>query len=225
VRRRAARELAILGHWTARRPELVAVLFDEEDRRSVRALVRGAVERAPAELRIAGLVPTPALPERALAELARAPTPAAVAALLVAWQHPYGLPLAARARSPQPDLYALELALGRAAAARLTAVAHRVGGFLAAFIHETIDLDALARGAGLGPDRGRRLTRSSRVAGRSRSRRSSAPWRRATRRPRRTVWRRCSGGVRSGRPCASTATTWRRSRTPCYGRASGRSSS
>jgi vacuolar-type H+-ATPase subunit C/Vma6 len=141
VRRRAARELAILGHWTARRPELVAVLFDEEDRRSVRALVRGAVERAPAELRIAGLVPTPALPERALAELARAPTPAAVAAVLVAWQHPFGPPLAARARSPQPDLYALELSLGRAAAARLTTVARRVGGFLAAFIHETIDLE------------------------------------------------------------------------------------
>jgi len=141
VRRRAAAALAILGHWTARRPELVAVLFDEEDRRSVRALLRGAVERAPAELRIAGLVPTPALPERALEELARAPTPAAVAALLIAWQHPYGPPLAARARSPQPDLYALELSLGRAAAARLTAVARRVGGLLAAFIHETIDLE------------------------------------------------------------------------------------
>ncbi|HXV90304.1 MAG TPA: V-type ATPase subunit [Gemmatimonadales bacterium] len=141
VRRRAARELAILGRWTARRPELVAVLFDEEDRRSVRALVRGAVERAPAELRIAGLVPTPALPERALEELARAPTPAAVAALLVAWQHPYGPPLAARARSPQPDLYALEQALDRAAAARLTAVARRVGGLLAAFVHQTIDLE------------------------------------------------------------------------------------
>lgn len=141
VRRRAARELAILGRWTARRPELVAVLFDEEDRRSVRALVRGAVERAPAELRIAGLVPTPALPERALEELARAPTPAAVAALLVAWQHPFGPPLAARARSPQPDLYALEQALDRAAAARLTAVARRVGGLLAAFVHQTIDLE------------------------------------------------------------------------------------
>ncbi len=141
ARRRAARELAILGHWTARRPELVAVLFDEEDRRSVRALARGAVERAPAELRIAGLVPTPALPERALAELARAPTPVAVAALLVAWRHPYGPPLATRARAPQADLYALELSLGRAAAARLSAVARRAGGFLAAFIHETIDLE------------------------------------------------------------------------------------
>ena len=66
VRRRAAGELTILGRWTARRPELLAVLFDEEDRRSVRALLRGAVERASAGLRIAGLVPTPALPERAL---------------------------------------------------------------------------------------------------------------------------------------------------------------
>jgi vacuolar-type H+-ATPase subunit C/Vma6 len=141
VRRRAAGELAILGRWTARRPELLAVLFDEEDRRSVRALLRGAVERASAGLRIAGLVPTPALPERALEELARAPTPAAVAALLIAWQHPFGPPLAVRARSPQPDLYALELALGRAAAARLAGVARRVGGLLAAYIHESIDLD------------------------------------------------------------------------------------
>lgn len=141
VRRRAAAALAILARWTARRAELVAVLFDEEDRRSVRALLRGAVERAPAELRLAGLIPTPALPERALEELARAPTSAAVTALLIAWQHPYGPPLAARARSPQPDLYALELALARAAAARLSAVARRVGGFLAAYVHETLDLE------------------------------------------------------------------------------------
>jgi vacuolar-type H+-ATPase subunit C/Vma6 len=141
VRRRAAAALAILQHWTARRPELVPVLYDEEDRRSVRALLRGAVERAPVEQRLAGLVPTPSLPERALEELARAPTPAAVAALLVAWQHAYGPALAARARSPQPDLYALELALGRAAAARLSAVARRVRGLLAAFIQESIDLE------------------------------------------------------------------------------------
>jgi vacuolar-type H+-ATPase subunit C/Vma6 len=141
ARRRAGAALAILRHWTARRPELVAVLYDEEDRRSVRALLRGAVERAPAEQRLAGLVPTPPLPERALEELARAPTAAAVAALLVAWQHPYGPPLVARARSPQPDLYALELALGRAAAARLTAVARRVRGGLGAFIEESLDLE------------------------------------------------------------------------------------
>jgi vacuolar-type H+-ATPase subunit C/Vma6 len=141
VRRRAAAELAVLGRWSARRPDLVAALFDEEDRRSVRALLRGAIERAPAELRIAGLVPTPALPERALEELARAPTPAAVTALLAAWQHPFGPPLAVGTRSPHPDLYALESVLSRAAAARLATVARRVGGLLAAFIHETIDLD------------------------------------------------------------------------------------
>ena len=141
VRRRAAGALATLGRWTGRRPELVALLFAEEDRRSVRALVRGAAERAPAAQRVAGLVPTPILPERALDELARAPTPAAVAALLVAWRHPFGPPLAARAHSPQPDLYTLELALDRAAAAWLTQVARRVGGLLAAFIRETIDVE------------------------------------------------------------------------------------
>jgi vacuolar-type H+-ATPase subunit C/Vma6 len=141
VRRRAAAELAILRRWTARRPLLVAALFDEEDRRSVRAMVRGAVQHAPADLRLAGLVPTPALPERALGELARAPTVAAVAALLVAWRHPYGPPLAARARSAEPDLFALELALGQAAAARLETVARRGGEHLAAFVHETIDLE------------------------------------------------------------------------------------
>ncbi len=139
VRRRAAAALRILARWSRGRPEVMAVLFDEEDRRSIRALVRGAVERAPAEQRIAGLIPTPALPERALLELARAPTAAAVAALLVAWQHPFGPALAETARSAAPDLFRFELDLDRAVSARLSSTARRAGGFLATYAQETVD--------------------------------------------------------------------------------------
>jgi len=149
VRRRAAAALRILARWTRGRADVMALLFDEEDRRSIRALVRGAVERAPAEQRIAGLIPTPALPERALLELARAPTAAGVAALLVAWQHPLGPALAETARSVAPDLFRFELDLDRAASARLSGSARRVGGFLVTYAQETIDITNALTAVGL----------------------------------------------------------------------------
>lgn len=141
VRRRAAADLAVLARWAGGRAEVAAVLYDEEDRRSVRTVLRGAVARTPAADRIGGLIPSPALPERALGELARAPTPAAVAALLAAWRHPFGSALVQAARSAEPDLFALEQALGRAAATRLAAVGRRAGGLLNVYVRETIDLD------------------------------------------------------------------------------------
>lgn len=141
VRRRAAADLAVLARWTGGRPEITALLYDEEDRRSIRALVRGAVERIPAEQRLAGLIPTPGLPERALGELARAPTAAAVAALLVAWQHPCGPALADAARAVEPDLFQFEQALGRAVAARLTAIGRRAHGLVQSYVQDSIDVE------------------------------------------------------------------------------------
>ncbi len=141
VRRRAAAHLATLARWTGGRVEIAAVLYDGEDRRSVRAALRGALQRAPVEARLAGLIPTPALPERALAALARTPTPAAAAALLVAWRHHLGPPLVTATQSAAPDPFHLELALNRATAARLVAAGRRAGGQLAAYVRETIDLE------------------------------------------------------------------------------------
>ena len=108
VRRAAAAKLRTLTRWAGARKALLAVVFEDEDRRSLRAMLRGAVHGASAEQRLGGLIPTPALPERALGELARQPTPGAVAALLAAWGSPYGPALLPDAAAVHPDLLALE---------------------------------------------------------------------------------------------------------------------
>ena len=127
LRRMAAGRLHILARWCGPRVGVLAVWFEDEDRRSLRAMLRGAVQHAPADTRLAGLVPTPALPERALRELANQPTPAAVAALLTAWRNPYGSALLAAASVAQPDLFTLEILVNRTFAQRATRAA-RGGG-------------------------------------------------------------------------------------------------
>jgi vacuolar-type H+-ATPase subunit C/Vma6 len=140
VRRWAAGALRTLARWAGPRVAALAVIYEEEDRKSLRAILRGAVRGAPAETRLSGLIPTPALPERALEELARQPTPAAVAALLTAWRNPYGAVLAAAASVAQPDPFTLDLALDRALAARALAASRRASGELVGHVRETIDL-------------------------------------------------------------------------------------
>jgi vacuolar-type H+-ATPase subunit C/Vma6 len=141
VRRWAAEELRTLARWTSRRPELGVVLFEDEDRRSLRALTRGASQGTGTELRLAGLIPTPSLPERALGELARQPSTAALAALLVAWRHPYGPALRADPAAAGPDLLRLEMELSRTFAARALAAAVKGGRRLLAYVREVIDLE------------------------------------------------------------------------------------
>lgn len=140
VRRVAAARLRVLARWSGVRAEALTVLFEDEDRRSLRALVRGAVQGAPAEARLAGLVPTPTLPERALRELAERTKPAAIAALLTAWRNPYGSALLPVASAAQPDLFRLELLVNRTFATRALRAARGVS-LLAAYVRETIDLE------------------------------------------------------------------------------------
>jgi len=144
ARRWAAAFTAVLARWAGPRAEPLAVLFEEEDRRSLRAILRGAVQGVAAEQRLAGLIPTPALPERALSELARQPTPAAVATLLVAWRNPYGSPLLPLAATAHPDLARLELTLARSFAARILKTSRRAGGILRTYAAESIDLENVA---------------------------------------------------------------------------------
>ncbi len=140
VRRWAAAALRTLARWAGPRVAALAVIYEEEDRKSLRAILRGAIRGAAADARLSGLMPTPALPERALEELARQPTPAAVAALLSAWRHPYGTVLGTAASAGQPDAFAIDVALDRAFAVRAVAAAHRAGGELLAYVRETVDL-------------------------------------------------------------------------------------
>lgn len=141
IRRHAAAELQILERWCGPRAAALPVLFDEEDRRSLRALIRGSVQGASAEARIAGLIPTPSLPERALAELAGAHAPSAVVVLLAVWNHPFAAALREPAAATAPDLLRLEVALNREWARRAVAGARKGGAELRGFVSDAIDFE------------------------------------------------------------------------------------
>lgn len=137
IRRGASARLRQLARWD---PDatLAPLLFGGEDQRSLRALLRGAHAALPAEVRLAGLIPTPILPERVLAELARQPTVAAIATLLALWGSPYAEPLAP-ARSGPVELLKLEVTLARFITARALVAARRQGGGWSEFVQESID--------------------------------------------------------------------------------------
>jgi vacuolar-type H+-ATPase subunit C/Vma6 len=139
LRRRAADDLRTLARWARERLPLLAALFEAEDVRSIRAIARGVAAAVPVHERVAGLLPTPALPEAALGELARQPSAAAVAALLVAWRNPYGPAIADEAASARPEPFVMERALDRAYAARAASSARRAGAVLAAHVAMIID--------------------------------------------------------------------------------------
>ena len=141
LRRGAAERLRTLRRWCGDRVARLAVLFEDEDRRSLRALLRGAVAGAPAEMRLAGLIPTPALPVRALQELALQRAPAKIAALLVFWRNPYGPDLLAEAQRAHPDLLLLDRAINRRFAGRALLAARRGGRPLLDYARELIDLE------------------------------------------------------------------------------------
>ena len=142
VRRQAGSRLSVLARWAGNRSALLAVIFEDEDRRSIRAIVRGALQGATADLRLAGLIPTPGLPERALRELAMQPSPGAIAVLLTAWGNAYGTALLREAKSTQPDLLAIESCLNFTFARRALdgALATR-SGLVLDYVRDTIDLE------------------------------------------------------------------------------------
>ncbi len=141
LRRAAAERLELLARWCGPRAHLLAVIFEDEDRRSLRAVIRGAVDGVEPEVRLGGLLPTPTLPSEALEELARAGSLAAMAAQLVAWDHPAsGAVLGASQRPGEVDLTRLELAIDRTYARRAAAAARAGDGWLKGYVRETVDL-------------------------------------------------------------------------------------
>jgi vacuolar-type H+-ATPase subunit C/Vma6 len=143
LRRRAGARLQLLAHWAGPRRDLLAPIFDDEDRRAIRALVRGAIARVAPQLRTAGLVPTPSLPVRALDELSHAGDVAAVASLLLAWRHPFARLVEAEARRQRPSALEFEVALVREFASRARASADAGDDAMHLFVSRTIDLENL----------------------------------------------------------------------------------
>lgn len=150
VRRHAAAELRILARWCGSRAAELPVILEDEDRRSLRALLRGVLQHQPAELRLHGLVPTPTLPERALAELSLAQTIGEIVSLLTLWNHPFAAALSGPASAAQPDALALDIALDRVWAARAVTGARRGGRELMRFAGDAIDLSNAATLLALG---------------------------------------------------------------------------
>ncbi len=140
VRRWAGSRLRQLAAWSRLDPAPVAIFLRDEDRRSLRRLIRGALAGAPATLRISGTLPTPELPEKVLEELARRSTLAEIATQLTAWGNAFGPPLLALGSAPRPDPLAIELALDRCWGDHGLADGRRIGGEFLRYVEESIDL-------------------------------------------------------------------------------------
>lgn len=141
IRRQGAAHMRILDRWCSDgRRDVLSVVFDDEDRRSIQAILRGAEQGAGTQARMAGLVPTVSLSERALRTLATQPTPADVVRMLVLWSHPFGRPLVEAASGAHPSLFEIEIALQRAFARRARARAREGGPQLVEYVEQVIDL-------------------------------------------------------------------------------------
>jgi len=141
VRRRAAELMAILGRWCAdERQPILSVIFDDEDRRSIQSILRGAEQAAASDTRLSGLVPTTHLSERALRVLASQPTMADVVRMLVLWSHPFGASLIDAVSRPRPSLFEVEVALQRAFAGRALHSARKAGRHLLDYARQVVDV-------------------------------------------------------------------------------------
>ncbi|HVX38192.1 MAG TPA: V-type ATPase subunit [Gemmatimonadaceae bacterium] len=153
ARRVAGGRLGIISAWCADRDEVLVPLFEDEDRRNLRALTRAVLAQTPPEQRTAGLLPTPGLPAPALEEIAHLTRLRDVAALLTSWGNPYGRAISVEALRPHPDLFLLQLAIDRTFAARALDAATRFGEPILSYVRLLIDAEngtsvmALASGA------------------------------------------------------------------------------
>lgn len=139
VRRTAARHLRVLATW-ARACPLLDIFYADQDRRSLRALLRGALEGASVDERLAGLLATPRLPERLLEVLARQPTAARVVAQLVLARHPDAAMLTPVATRAHPAVLEVEHALVAAFADRSVAAARSGDENLRQFVRTRVDV-------------------------------------------------------------------------------------
>jgi vacuolar-type H+-ATPase subunit C/Vma6 len=142
LRRDAGRKLLLLARWCGRRREVLQIVFEEEDHRSLRALLRGAVAAVSPEIRLDGLIPTPALPMRAMEELARLADVRAIGALLASWNSPYAGVIRGQDYRVT-DLFQLEVDLAREFLGRSLSAARRGDQFLQAYTRLVVDSENL----------------------------------------------------------------------------------
>jgi hypothetical protein len=134
LRGRAADDLVVLGRWG--RLALLDAFVLDQDRRSVRAILRGIAAGASIERRLEGTVATARLPDRALALLASATSGGELDRALAHARHP----LAGAIPAADPiDLCEAELALAQ----RFAAVARASGRAraIAAYVAQVIDVE------------------------------------------------------------------------------------
>ena len=139
IGRTASRHLWTLYRWQERTPGVLDVSAAHQERRSLRALLRGAAAGAPPEARVRGLLPTPLLPSRALTELARQPSPSAVVQQLFLLGHPDASRLLPLVQTSHVDLLAIDKALLAAFADCARRVAVRADETLREFVLMLID--------------------------------------------------------------------------------------
>ncbi len=141
VRRRAASLMALLARWcNDQRRAVLSIVLEDEDRRSIQTILRGAAQGAASESRLSGVVPSADLPERALRLLAAQPTITDVVRTLVLWNHPLGRPLVAAVAGARPSLFGVEVELQRAFARRALSHAREGGHHLVAYTRQVVDV-------------------------------------------------------------------------------------
>jgi len=139
-RRTAASLLGRLARWAGPDNPVLEAFHAEQDRRSLRALVRGAAQGASPEARLAGLLSTPRLPEAVLADLAQARSPREIAMRLLVLGDAHAEAMAALTARPRVDLLDVELALTRVLAERWRLAAARGDAALREVLRTRIDL-------------------------------------------------------------------------------------
>lgn len=136
----AAARLNLLGRWLGERGAVLAVVLEDEERRTVRALLRGVAQGASPGARLRAVLPTPALPIRALDRLTRTATLAELVRELVRLGHPAGRALEdLMRRVPSPPLRTLEWALARLFSARAVRAARGGGLVVREYAAELVD--------------------------------------------------------------------------------------
>jgi hypothetical protein len=184
---RSRTDLATLVRWAGPAAAALALLGLDEDRRTLRGVVRGLAAGAPRDRRLDSAVATATLPRAVIEAIVALPSLGEIAAFLARRDHPFAAALvigpAPRRGAPGAapvgaaiDLLAIELALAHAFAACARAASGRCAGALATHVGQILDAEnaaaallLAARGDGLAPARaflagGARLDRATFLA-------------------------------------------------------------